>query len=314
MPVVATTPNGPIAEPGFDAKLAFLAQPAHYPEPTTRVEPVETHLSWVFLTDRHAYKLKKPVRSPNGDLRTVSARQWNCVEEVRRLPADRMLDRRIRAAAVGDADIDAIVVKLWEFYRACSPVGVLGDEYRRQFREDVEANRVELSKPQYGLPRAMVDAASAAQLAVLADNGGLLDTRARDGRIVEGHGDLRPEHICLEAPPQIIDCLEFSRVLRTLDIVDELGFLALECERLGAPQLRRTILDCYRACSGDSPQDTLVHFYQSHRACVRANLAVRHLREPTHNATAWQARAMEYLELALAHAERARGVRRVDAG
>lgn len=32
--------------------------------PTTeqRIEAVETHFAWVFLTDRHAYKLKKPVR------------------------------------------------------------------------------------------------------------------------------------------------------------------------------------------------------------------------------------------------------------
>jgi aminoglycoside phosphotransferase family enzyme len=32
-----------------------------YPEPTTRVDLVQTHISWVFLTDRFAYKVKKPV-------------------------------------------------------------------------------------------------------------------------------------------------------------------------------------------------------------------------------------------------------------
>lgn len=40
---------------------AALLEPAAYPEPTSRVELVQTHISWVFLTDRFAYKVKKPV-------------------------------------------------------------------------------------------------------------------------------------------------------------------------------------------------------------------------------------------------------------
>ena len=40
---------------------AALLEPGAYPEPTTRVELVQTHISWVFLTDDFAYKVKKPV-------------------------------------------------------------------------------------------------------------------------------------------------------------------------------------------------------------------------------------------------------------
>ncbi|MHB1438332.1 MAG: hypothetical protein ACYCVX_12445, partial [Thiobacillus sp.] len=46
----------------LETKLDFLGRPAAYPEAPLRVEAVETHMSWVFLTDTHAYKLKKPVR------------------------------------------------------------------------------------------------------------------------------------------------------------------------------------------------------------------------------------------------------------
>jgi hypothetical protein len=35
---------------------------------------------------------------------------------------------------------------------------------------------------------------------------GLLEARAESGRIVEGHADLRPAHVCLSQPPVIIDC------------------------------------------------------------------------------------------------------------
>ncbi|MDD5643487.1 MAG: hypothetical protein PHX53_17690, partial [Syntrophales bacterium] len=38
-----------------------LLDPAVYPDPTTTVALVQTHISWVFITDGFAYKVKKPV-------------------------------------------------------------------------------------------------------------------------------------------------------------------------------------------------------------------------------------------------------------
>jgi aminoglycoside phosphotransferase family enzyme len=41
--------------------VAALLDPAVYPDPTTTVSLVQTHISWVFITDDFAYKVKKPV-------------------------------------------------------------------------------------------------------------------------------------------------------------------------------------------------------------------------------------------------------------
>jgi aminoglycoside phosphotransferase family enzyme len=60
----------------------------------------------------------------------------------------------------------------------------------------------------------------------------LLLRRLESARVVEGHGDLRPEHVCLGSTPRIIECLESRAELRLLDPSDELAFLAMECERL----------------------------------------------------------------------------------
>ena len=71
--------------------LRFLTDPESYPEHPRRIETIETHYSWVFLTDRHAYKLKKPVRGEGFDFRTVEARRRNALAELRlnrRLAAD----------------------------------------------------------------------------------------------------------------------------------------------------------------------------------------------------------------------------------
>ena len=120
--------------------------------------------------------------------------------------------------------------------------------------------------------------------------------------IVEGHGDLRPEHVCLHPRIAVIDCLEFSRELRIIDAVDEVGFLALECERLGAPELGRILLRAYIENTGDSPAVALLGFYQSFRAALRARIAIRHLNEEKFRYSAeWRRRALDYLDLAQRH-------------
>jgi len=59
-----------------------LCDPAAYPEPTSRVEVVQTHISWIFLTDRYAYKVKKPVNYGFLDYTTLALRRVCCEREV----------------------------------------------------------------------------------------------------------------------------------------------------------------------------------------------------------------------------------------
>jgi aminoglycoside phosphotransferase family enzyme len=334
------------ADPGIGAKVAFLSRPQSYPEATPRVETIETHMSWVFLTQQHAWKLKKPVRTAYLDFRSVAARRHDGEAELvlnrrlssgvyldlvplvldtggrftlrdggrivdwlvqmRRLPAERMLDRLIVARAVTGEDIGRVIGRLARFYRDSVPAPMTPECYRRRFAEGIAENERELSVPAYGLPGADVAAICAAQQAWIARHAAQLDRRVREQRVIEAHGDLRPEHICVEDEPQIIDCLEFSRDLRTLDAADELAFLALECERLGVPALDRPILETYAATSGDDPPAALFDFYRSHRACVRARLALHHLADPApREPSKWAHQALTYLRYATAHIVRA---------
>jgi aminoglycoside phosphotransferase family enzyme len=58
----------------------------------------------------------------------------------------------------------------------------------------------------------------------------------------DGHDDLKPEHICFQNGVVIFDRLEFSTRLRQVDPVDEIGYLAMECARLGADWLGPPLL------------------------------------------------------------------------
>jgi len=342
IPVTPSALQPRAANPEFAAIVRFLAEPRNYPDATGRVDTIETHMSWVFLTDRHAWKLKKPVRQSYLDFSTEAARRHYCAEEVRlnrrltdgvyleavpltvdadgklrlgphgsvvdwlvkmrRLPAERMLDRMIRAGSVQADDVRRIVGTLCRFYRGCAPVAMGEGEYRERFAAGIAANLLELGAMEFALPSATFESTCARQRAFLEHAAALFDERVRGGHIVEGHGDLRPEHICLEQPPQIIDCLEFSLDFRLLDTADELAFLALECERLGAAWMRQAIFATCADLSGDAPPDGLLHFHQSFRACVRAKIALWHLQEPSlTDPSKWTTQAREYLRLADSH-------------
>ena len=342
MPQRTSVPIG--VQPSLRDKVGFLeSRDAYTPRPED-VQVIETHMSWVFLTDREVYKLKKPIRYDVLDFSTPELRRRSCEREIqlnrrlapevylevvaltaeaggglclggpgrptdwlvkmKRLPAERMLDGLIVGGAVRRSDVEPAAALLAAFYRSAVPADIDGAGYRRHLREGIEADREELVKPIYRLPTGDVRRVANEQLTYVHEARDKLDLRVSAGRIVEGHGDLRPEHICLSDPPAIIDCLEFSRDLRILDPLDELSFLSLECRRLGAPEVGGWFLDAYRHATDDESPRDLFRFYRRFRALRRAKVAIWHLRESgVVNADKWRERAQWYIANAAHSAE-----------
>lgn len=65
------------------AWLDALKSPTTYPHPVSRIQLMETHISWVALTGEWAYKLKKPVDFGFVDFTSLELRQAACHEEIR---------------------------------------------------------------------------------------------------------------------------------------------------------------------------------------------------------------------------------------
>ncbi|HEX9895112.1 MAG TPA: hypothetical protein VGA78_14370, partial [Gemmatimonadales bacterium] len=218
---------------------------------------------------------------------------------MRRLPLDLMLDHLIAEGSVPEAALDRLVRRLAEFYRTARRVRRPVESYRRRLMEEIEFDRHALTSGNHGLPPARVGRLAETVLALIDDSKDLLAERVREGHIVEGHGDLRPEHICLGIDPVIIDCLEFNRELREVDPADELAYLALECARLGAPAVGRRILSGYQRESGDRFPSRLVRLYTGFRALLRARLAIEHTGDHrVRLGDQWRTRSLAYLRLA----------------
>lgn len=329
-------------EPSLTEKIEFLLRGDSYRPPARGVTRHETHMSEVFLADDRVFKLKKPVRFPYLDFSTLARREAACRAELRlnrRLAADvyrnvvpltfsssglaidgpgeavdwlvvmrrldsaQMLDCTIAEKRLHRWQLDRLAATLVQFYRRAHAVFISPAQYHAEFRRSLSYNRRVLFDPRFKLPAGRVRYIDTMQRRFLAERATLLAERVRTRRIVDGHGDLRPEHIWLGDPVRIIDCLEFNAVLRMVDPFDEIAFLCVECERLGAAwageYLRRRIMHALR----DGHAEELFLFYRCHRATLRARLAVAHLLEPNpRTPEKWPTLARTYLRLAAADA------------
>ena len=218
---------------------------------------------------------------------------------MRRLPADRMLDYAIAQRQVTDDTVLTVADYLASFYISSPPVEITAEEYLSQFAQEHRHNRSVLFDTGL-LNSAMVKSSSRPDRECFRrSQQPVLPNAPTAHRIIDGHGDLRPEHICLEASPVVIDCLEFNQRLRMVDPIDELTFLSLECARLGAAWIGSMVLQHYCERSGDTLPSELVQFYWAYRACLRARLSLVHILEgDKRKPEKWLPLAQHYLALA----------------
>ena len=135
--------------------LQSLLSPSAYPDTVTTVHLVQTHVSFIFVTDNFVYKIKKPVDFGFLNFTTLDRRRFYCNEEVRlngrlcpdmyrgvvevrdspagvridgegtvidyavkmkRLPEERMFDRLVREEKVTDDQIRQIARTIGAFH------------------------------------------------------------------------------------------------------------------------------------------------------------------------------------------------------
>jgi aminoglycoside phosphotransferase family enzyme len=333
-----------IDEPTLADKVAFLSRPAAYGKPAKTVSRRETHMSCIFFADDHVFKLKKPVQFAYLDFSTLGRREAACRAELklnRRLAEDVYLDvaplirtqrgltlggcgttvdwlvvmRRLDEAwtlehkllnhRLSDRDLDRLVTTLSTFYRHAISIRMTPRLHLAEWHRNLRDNRRVLLDPRLAAPAGLVRRIDRAQRRFLDAKPNLFAARVRGHKIVDGHGDLRPEHVFFDDRIRIIDCLEFNPKLRAIDPLDEVAFLSVECDRLGAPWasdfLRHRILRKWR----ESPCEALFCFYRCYRATLRARLTLAHLLEPApRTPKKWPLLAGTYLRIAATDAAR----------
>jgi aminoglycoside phosphotransferase family enzyme len=334
--------------------VEFLSRPDAYAHAVDELIRRETHMSWVFLAGDKVYKLKKPVRFPYLDFSTLGGRETACRAEFglnRRLAPDVyigviplvvsprglslggagqivdwlvvmhrlddhwVLEQVLREGRLETSRLDRLVTTLVRFYRQARPIFVSPGFHLAEWSRNLTVNRRVLLELWFGLPSGLIRRVDRIQRSFVAECGDMLAARVRRHRIVDGHGDLRPEHIWLDREVRIIDCLEFNARLRTVDPFDEIAYLTLECERLGAASAGQYIRKgVERGLHEDLPAELFL-FYRSYRATLRARLTIAHLfeRKPR-TPEKWPRLACTYLNIAARDAAKLDSLLRIRRG
>jgi aminoglycoside phosphotransferase family enzyme/predicted kinase len=267
----------------------------------------ETHTGVVMLIGDRAYKVKKPVDLGFCDFTSLAERERVCHREVelnrrlapdaylgvaelhlpdghgtepvivmRRMPPNARLAALARQRKVSSDDVHLVARQLTEFHERCDRGPAIdADATAAAVQARWATNLAEMRAiPASPVPARLLDTIEDAASRYLAGRAELFDARIAAGCIVDGHGDLLADDIfLLPEGPQILDCLEFDDHLRHLDRIDDVAFLAMDLERVGATELGWRVLPEYRRLSGDDAPASLVHHYQAYRALVRAKVA-----------------------------------------
>jgi aminoglycoside phosphotransferase family enzyme/predicted kinase len=288
--------------------LTFLAgDPVFGDGPRQRID---THAAHVFLAGDRAWKLKRPVRygylnfsSPelrgaalNRELelnRRTAPQLYLAVHritdesgslrldgdgdtvdwllEMRRFADEALLANVAARGALTPALLQQVADAIVDFHTAAPPAQVGG---ANQLRTVLEGNVKSLAAYPALLDREVVDELVSAQRLALERHAELLDARARNGRVVRGHGDLHLANIALvDDTPVLFDCLEFSDDLATVDMLYDVAFLVMDLWKAGCEDAANLVANRYCDRSAvDEDGWPLFPLFVSLRATVRAHV------------------------------------------
>ena len=294
--------------------LKSLCDPALFPVQTGTVQLIQTHISWLFLTDTHVFKLKKPVNFGFLDFSTLAQRRFYCFEELRlnrrlcpdiyervialhetasgasfvsgtavidyavmmkRLPADRMLDRLVESGTVSKNDIEIVAHRIAAFHSGAATsahISTFGSieqltfNWQENFDQTLPFRNTTLPLEVYETIRTYVEA-------FIDAHGALFVERLAHGFIRECDGDIHLGNICLlDTTAYIFDCIEFNERFRCSDTSADIAFLLMDLDFHRRPDLAEAALSAYITASGDQECVKLIPFYKVYRAFVRGKV------------------------------------------
>ncbi len=294
-----------------------LKRPEAFGHPIGGVEHLHTHISHVLLAGDYAYKLKKPLDLGFLDFSTLERRRHCCEEELRlnrrlapsvylevvpvtgslesprfggsgrvldyavrmrRFPQQALLSGRVPPAEV----IDRIAAEVADFHGRAQVAGAdtpfgAPRQVLSPMLHNFEQVRASLNDP---LELARLEPLEQWTRETWSRHRQLLLRRKADGHVRECHGDLHLGNIALDGEQLIIfDGIEFNPGLRWIDTISDTAFLVMDLEHSGEAALARRFLDRYLERGGDFSGLTLLHFYKTYRAMVRAKVEAIRLRQ-----------------------------------
>ncbi len=272
---------------------------------------VQTHTSWVILLEDLVFKIKKPVNFGFLDYSTLEKRLHYCRREIelnkrlcndiyigvvaisdkdgnwileddsnpveyavkmKRIDDNKLLSSLIDKNEVSEKDIKEVAEVVANFHLSTDKRPEFGKMEVMKFNTDENFEQVApfidktISKEDFIFIKDKTEG-------FYKKNEKLFEKRISEGKIVDGHGDIRLEHVAfLDGGVCIFDCIEFNERFRCGDMVNDMCFLSMELDFKGRRDLSEIYEKEYLNITNDEDFYTMLPFFKTYRAFVRGKV------------------------------------------
>ncbi len=283
-----------------------------YPEETGKIELIQTHISFVFLTLNYVYKVKKPVNFGFLDFSTLEKRRLNCEKELelnrrlcpeiylevvpinlsktlkikgsgetveyalkmKRLPQQCIMTQLLHDGKIDKKIIDEIAEIVAKFHSYAQTNAEISEfGSQKIIKTNWDENFSQTTKYiKQTIPETDFNFIQAKINAFTTRNKALFESRIANKRIRDCHGDLHSGNIFVTDKICIFDAIEFNDRFRYSDVAADVAFLAMDLDYQKRGDLSNYFIAQYIAYSKDAELKQLLDFYKCYRACVRGKV------------------------------------------
>lgn len=297
-----------------EPEVKALVETGTFPDNTRRRILEETHISWVILSGRFAFKIKKPLKLPFLDFSTLAKRKKYCAKEVRlnrrfsdiylgvetvrseggrwrigngrgkiadyavkmkRMQSSKRMDALLSSGKVTAEQVRMLARAIAFFHNAAEPVAAPFDPlFARNSFNDIAIAQRSVKDALPSRYSAIIGRAIAWSNVFIQRHKTRLQERVMRGYRRDLHGDLHCANIFLYQKPVIFDCVEFNDTYRQTDVIDEVAFLCMDLEAFGERRLARIFIERYKELFHCIETDEDMELFVYYK-CYRANIRAK---------------------------------------
>jgi len=298
-----------------------LMKPEAYDEEPGRIELIQTHISFVFITRNLVYKVKKAVNLGFLDFATLEKRRFFCEKELqlnrrlcgdmylevvpinrsevikikgegeaveyavkmKRMPQERMMNKLLEENKVDDKLVDRIAKIIADFHSKAETNRRISEFGSLAIIKTNWKENFEQTREFAGKTISMKNFRLIRERIddSMEGNVSLFEKRVAEGRVRDCHGDIHSGNIFVTDHVYIFDAIEFNERFRYSDVASDIAFLAMDLDFKGRTDLSNFLVKKYIKYSEDQELTKLLPFYKCYRAYVRGKVISFKLKDPS---------------------------------
>jgi aminoglycoside phosphotransferase family enzyme len=275
---------------------------------------IETHISWVILTKKYVFKIKKKMQYSFLNFSSLAKRKFYCERELvlnsrysdiyldvvpikrdgaklfigteqgfvldyavrmKRLQTAKQMNHLIKKNKVSKKQIDILAKKIAIFHRDAEVIYKPNNKTGAKNIFNDILSIVAWVKINLGSYYTDIIKRTVRNSDTFLDqNEKFIKIRIEDGFYRDGHGDLHSKNIFLYRDPIIFDCIEFNDSFRQIDVLNEVAFFCMDLEALGRVDLSEQFMKAYLEIFPCMKSEKEENLFTYYK-CYRANVRAK---------------------------------------